>query len=309
MDNKAAILATLAYFDLFQYPLTEREIFFFLPRQVAPASFERALGDLLGEGLVYTWEGFYSVRNDAGLVHRRKAGNTLAARMLGTAEKIATLLSYFPYVRGVGVSGSLSKQYADEGSDIDLFIITSADRLWVARTLLHCIKKFAFLVRREDWFCMNYFVDEAALEIPEKNLYTAVEIVTLIPMRGAAAFSEFRKANAWTDRWLPHSYGRVVFPEENRPSFFKRGLEAMLNNALGDRLDRWLMKVTARRWQKKTESGKRNNRGVLMTMDATPHAARPEPTGFQVGLLEAYDRRFTGLLHKYEGLHPEVKAR
>ena len=299
MDNKAAILSTLTYFDLFQYPLTEREVYFFLPRHTPPASFEHALGELLAEGLVFACEGFYALRNDPALAHRRKAGNALAARMLRTAGRIAALLSHFPYVRGVGVSGSLSKQYADERSDIDLFIITSTGRLWIARTLLHLLKKCTFLIRREDWFCMNYFVDEAALEIPEKNLYTAIEIVTLLPMCGSDAFVEFRKANAWTDRYLPNSHGRVVFSRENKPSIGRRLLEKMLDNRLGDRLDHWLMTVTARRWDKKTEEGRRNNRGIVLSMDATRHSARPDPKGFQRSLLETYERRCEGVLRTY----------
>ena len=299
MDNKAAILSTLTYFDLFQYPLTEREVYFFLPRHTPPASFEHALGELLSEGLVFACEGFYALRNDPGLVHRRKTGNALAARMLRTAERITALLSHFPYVRGVGVSGSLSKQYADEGSDIDLFIITSRDRLWIARTLLHLLKKCTFLIRREDWFCMNYFVDEAALEIPEKNLYTAIEIVTLLPMRGSDSFAEFRKANAWTDRYLPNSHGRVVFSRENKPSIGRRLLEKLLDNGFGDRLDHWLMTITARRWRQKTEEGRRNNRGIVLSMDATRHSARPDPKGFQWNLLETYERRCEGVLRKY----------
>jgi predicted nucleotidyltransferase len=304
MDNKAAILSTLAYFDLFQYPLTEREVYFFLPRHMPPASFEHALGELLEEGLVFTWDGFFTLRNDPGLIRRRKTGNALAARMLKTAERITVLLSHFPYVRGVGVSGSLSKQYADESSDIDLFIITSTGRLWIARTLLHLLKKCTFLIRRQDWFCMNYFVDEAALEIPEKNLYTAIEIVTLLPMCGSDAFAAFRKANAWSDRHLPNSHGRVVFSRENTPSFPRRLLERALDNRLGDGIDRWLMRITARRWAKKTEEGRRNNRGIVLSMDATRHSARPDPKGFQQNLLETYERRCEGVLWKYAVSHP-----
>jgi predicted nucleotidyltransferase len=300
MDNKAAILVTLGYFDLFQYPLTDREIYFFLPRPIPPSAFEHALGELVEEGHVFVHDGFYLLRDDASLIPRRRAGNARAAHMLVTAGRISRWLSHFPYVRGVGVSGSLSKQYADEHSDIDLFIITSAGRLWLARTLLHLLKKGSFLFRRQDWFCMNYFIDEAALEIPERNTYTAIEIVTLLPMRGVEAFTAFRKANAWTDDFLPNSYGRLVLSEESRPSWLRRALEGFLAGPAGDRLDRWLMRVTARRWQKKTAGGKRNARGIVMTLDASRHMARPDPTGFQRGLLEAYERRCGFLLKKYE---------
>jgi hypothetical protein len=207
MDTKADILTTLAYFDLFHYPVMQKEIHFFLPHRVPSLEFEKALQELLDNGLIFMWVGFYALCNEEWLVQRRMKGNLLAREMLGTAGKIAALLSRFPYIRGVGVSGSLSKQYADEGSDIDLFIITARNRLWVGRTFLHLLKKLSFLIGREDWFCMNYFVDEAALEIPEKNLYTAIEIVTLIPMQGTLAFLSFGAANSWTEQVLPNSYG------------------------------------------------------------------------------------------------------
>ena len=31
---------------------------------------------------------------------------------------------------------------------------------------------------------MNYYIDEEALQISDKNIYTAVEVVTLVPVCG-----------------------------------------------------------------------------------------------------------------------------
>jgi hypothetical protein len=291
MDSKAIILSTLAYFDLFQYPVTAQEIRFFLPHPLSPSELDRSLEELQESGIVFMWEGFHAVRNEEALVQRRRKGNLLAADMLHTAEKVAALLARFPYIRGVGVSGSLSKHYADEGSDIDLFIITAKNRLWVARTLLHLLKKMTFIIRREDWFCMNYFVDELALEIPEKNIYTAIEIVTLMPMQGQQAFTDFAKANRWTDGVLPHSGRQFALPRERKASLLKKMLEGLLNNAFGDLLDGWFMRLTAGRWLRKTQAGKKNNRGVVMSLAATRHSARPEPGDYQKGLLQAYERK------------------
>jgi hypothetical protein len=298
MDHKTDILSTLAYFDLFQYPVTAKEIYFFLPRPMPIPEFEKALRELLSGGLVFCWEEVYSVRNEPALMQRRQKGNRLAAEMLFTAEKVARLLAGFPYILGVGVSGSLSKQYADEGSDIDLFIITTKNRLWIARTCLHLLKKLSFLIHREDWFCMNYFVDEMALEIPEKNMYTAIEIVTLIPMKGAPAFDRFLTANRWTDQALPHSYRRLMLSEDRPASYMKRIFEALFDNAFGDALDRWLMHLTASRWLKKTRAGKRNNRGVVMSLAATRHTARPAPGDYQRWLLDTYETKVVELSKK-----------
>ena len=88
------------------------------------------------------------------------------------------MLFQFPFVRGVFISGSLSKRCAAEKEDVDYFIVTSANRLWIARTIMHLYKKLTYLRGRQDRYCMNYFIDEEALEIKEKNIFTAVEMIT-----------------------------------------------------------------------------------------------------------------------------------
>jgi hypothetical protein len=85
----------------------------------------------------------------------------------------------------------LSKNFADERADIDYFVVTKANRLWIARTLMHLFKKLTFLVGKQHYFCMNYFVDEEALTIQEKNLFTAVEVATLIPVCGNGSMESF----------------------------------------------------------------------------------------------------------------------
>src|SRR5690606_3777846 len=102
-------------------------------------------------------------------------GNLMANKFSDIARKKAKLISQFPFVRGVMASGSLSKGYADEKSDIDFFIITIPNRLWIARTLLVLYKRI-FLLNSHKFFCVNYFVDEKHLGIEEKNLFTATEL-------------------------------------------------------------------------------------------------------------------------------------
>jgi len=64
MDSKTDILSTIAYFDLFHYPVMEKEIYFFLPHPVSPALFESALEELVAEELIFAFEGYYTIRND-----------------------------------------------------------------------------------------------------------------------------------------------------------------------------------------------------------------------------------------------------
>jgi hypothetical protein len=69
------------------------------------------------------------------------------------------------------------------------FITTAKNRLWIARTLMHGLKKLTFLFNKQHYFCMNYYVDEVQqLQIREKNIYTAIEVATLMPSTGRYYF-------------------------------------------------------------------------------------------------------------------------
>ena len=91
----------------------------------------------------------------------------------------------------------------DEKSDLDFFIITAPKRLWIARTLLVMYKRF-FLFNSHKYFCVNYFVDEDHLEIEEKNLFTATELATVIPLYGQVHYTNLLKANPWLKRFFPN---------------------------------------------------------------------------------------------------------
>ena len=56
---------------------------------------------------------------------------------------------------------------------------------------MHLFKKLTFLTGRQHYYCMNYFVDEAALEVNNKNIFTAMEVKTLLPAAGPELMDQF----------------------------------------------------------------------------------------------------------------------
>jgi predicted nucleotidyltransferase len=289
LDKSESILATLAYYDLFNYPLTQIELYQFLQKTSDYQSFSIELEKLISEQQVYRLDEFYSLHNNPVLASRRRKGNEKAKQLLSKSEKVCTFLFKFPYVRGIGVSGSLSKNYADDNSDIDLFIITKKNRLWIARTLLHIFKKLTFIVGKQHYFCMNYFVDEAGLSIEEKNIYTATEIVTLLPIKGFEAFREFNKQNSWVKLFLPNHSMKVSYASDSNSTLLKKILEVIFENWAGTITDKLLMRITRNRWAKKTVLGKLNSRGIIMSMKVSSHYAKPNPNNFQIKLISEYE--------------------
>ncbi|MEO8771638.1 MAG: hypothetical protein ABI402_16200 [Ferruginibacter sp.] len=306
---KKDILATLAYFDMFDYPLKKRELFIFLQQPAENREFETAIDFLLNESIIYKLNEFYSLTNNFLLVERRFNGNARAEALLKKANAGAKLLSKFPYVRGVAISGSLSKNFADETADVDFFIITAENRLWIARSFLHIFKKFTFLFNKQHMYCMNYFIDETEPGIVEKNIYTATEIATLLPLYGSDTFEKFYSANDWTKAYLPNHYMRISSAKQIKAHWFKFIVEKIFNNAVGNLFDNFLMKLTAKSWASKTRRRKKNSRGILMALDTSKHFAKPNPLNFQQKLLKRYENRLAEIFDNYENIFPVTVER
>jgi hypothetical protein len=281
----------LAYFDVFNYPLTNIEVRRFLPYKCNQLVVDEILSLLTRENRIYKLNDFYSLQNESQLADIRIAGNNRAIKLLKIAQGAAKVLSWFPFVESVAVSGSLSKNFADQNADIDFFIITSANRLWTARTCMHIFKKFTYLVRKQSWFCMNYYIDEMQMEIVEKNHFTAMEIVTLMPMQGINCFRKFIEANSWTCNYFRR---QTFFEDKNieiKKVFFRRCVEKIFSSPLGDLVENWLMNITDKRWKRKTERGKVNDHGAIMAMVIDPHFSKPDPAIFQEKIVQQFEEK------------------
>lgn len=151
------VLKTLLYFDIFNYPLTSREIFRFLgANSVSEKDVVNCLNNLSEQDYVFNTNQFYSLQSGNSIIDRRMKGNAEASKYFPLALQQASLISKFPFVRAVFASGSFSKDYMDENSDLDFFIVTAPGRLWIARMLLVLYRRIA-LSNSLKYFCVNLF--------------------------------------------------------------------------------------------------------------------------------------------------------
>ncbi len=300
MNNSLSALRALVYFDIFDYPLTGEEIGFFMDKKISPAELSRALEYLVSSGLVKPFSNYYSLRNASTLVKRREAGNLLASSLMPRAFQISSFLYHFPFVRGIGISGSLSKNFANDESDIDYFIVTKANRLWITRTFMHLFKKLTFLAGKQHYFCMNYYVDEEGLAIQERNLFTAVEVATLIPVCGNGSMEGFFEANAWVENYYPN----YVIDSESRKnikhSLIKRSLEFLIDLLPVQWIDNLLMKITTRRWKLKEEEHRLNSCGRRLGLQTNQQFSKPNPEHMQRQILELFDKKYKEMKEKLE---------
>jgi hypothetical protein len=240
------VLRTLLYYRIFRFPLRSEELDRLTGFPFARAGEAReTLAQLVALGLVGEREGFHFV-GDPAQVAERLDGERRAGSALPRALRRSRLIARFPFVRGVALTGTLSKGVFHEGDDVDFFVVTAKDRVWVCRTLLMLFKKVVLLDSHR-FFCVNYLVAEDALAVPDRNVFTATEVAWLKPVQGGAAFEAFFRANGWVSSFLPAWCPRGEAAAQAPAGPFKRLLERLLAGPSGDHLDDRLREAIDRR--------------------------------------------------------------
>jgi len=295
------ILRTLLYFDIFNYPLKSEEIFRFLGSPALDKSvIPSRLKSLRDQRIIFQFGELFSLKNDNSSIERRIKGNKEAERYLIIAQKKSKLISKFPFVRAVLASGSLSKGYMDEKSDIDFFIVTAPNRLWIARTLLVLYKR-VFYANSHKHFCINYLVDDKHLEIEEKNLFTATELATVIPLYGSEQYENLQDVNSWLTEFFPNYTPRSI--EGVPPSKLsrpKKVFESLINLMFGNVIEKYLQNKTRSRWRRLYEKSYSTS-DFKVAFKSKSYASKNHPQNFQRTVIEMYDEKLRSF-----GLHPKA---
>jgi len=292
------IIRLLLYSDIFKYPLKSSEIYSRLRRNgIGINIFEKELHKLVEEHRVNEVEGYFLLENNIDFVKSRKEANANASLMLLRAYKKAKLISNFPFVRAVFLSGSISKGYADKKSDIDYFIITKPGRLWIARTLLIMYKKI-FLLNSYKYFCLNYFVDQDHLEIDDRNIFTATELTTLIPVCNIEEYNRLCDSNPWVINYYPHFHRKSAEDLMKRSVKFKNFIESVLNRKFGDFIDNYFMKQTIKFINPKLD--KLIKKGIKPGIVFKKHVCKYHRNSFRDSILEAYQNKVYEFENRYK---------
>ena len=296
-DHECNILNILLYYDIFDYPLTEDEILNNYRLKVEKEfSCKSILQSLVKKEVVYKFEDYYTLNSTDKNLLKRKVGNLLSEKCMKKALFFSKLINVFPYVRAIFLSGSLSKNFMNIDSDIDYFIITKPNRIWLTRTLLVLLKKI-FLLNSYRHFCINYFVDTNNLEIDEKNIFTATEILTLVPIYGTKSVKKFFDQNRWVKKNYPNFNGNPVkFSKDN--NVIKKIFELLFNNRVGDCLDDYFFKLSVKYWDKKFRN-KYSQEEFRSAIRANKYVSKHHPGNFQNIVLKEYRKKVVEFKNKY----------
>ncbi len=283
------ILQTISYFDVFNHPLSCDEIGKICGIQFNNIVIQNTLTHLVNSNKCYQYDGFYSIQQDVKtLVNYREGKEEKAKKYFKKLPFYVQLISSFPFVKGIAISGSLSKGVMHDNGDIDYFIIAAKGRMWICRSLLILFKKI-FLFNSKKYFCLNYFIDEDNLEIQDKNIFTAMEINYLIAVHNKNLIEEMKLKNAWTESYLSSFEHPLNLKVWKGNEIIKKILEMPFHGKIGDKLDFILMKKTYQRWSKKFKHF--DSSKLELTMRSNRGVSKHHPRDFQTKVLEQYAMR------------------
>jgi hypothetical protein len=280
-----AVINTLVYADLFDYPLTPSEIQRYLVGEAASMTEVTAIldgdADLLPH--IEQTHGWVHLTGRRQLATIRRERAAASAQLWPIARRYGVMVARLPFVQLVGVTGALAMNNAATGDDIDLFIVVQPGRLWLCRLLVLAVVKLA--ARRGTELCPNFLISADHLRLSERNLYTAHEVAQLVPLAPSPCYPTFLNANRWISNFLPNALPARSMAEaalDPRPA---RGIvSSVLSTHLFDPIERWEMKRKMRRLEARYE-----REGGSVAFSA--HECRGHFAAHDTRILAAYRRR------------------
>ena len=288
-DLTRAILNTLTYADIFNCPLTAEQIHRYLPGLSAtPQSVAEHSCCLAADGLIARVGDFYMLAGREDIASLRIQRQRSAEQLWPLAINFGRIVAGLPFVRMVAVTGSLAVDNVNHSGDIDYLIVTVPGWLWLCRLLV------LIVVRIASWrgvrLCPNYFLSENAIELPDRNLYTAHEFAQMVPLFGSGIYQRMRTVNPWIQDFLPNAGGppsSAHLATGPGPSLGLRSLvERILMTAPGFWLGNWEM---ARKIRRLSQENAGNPEAVFNADQCKGHSNR-HGQRTQVALLQRLEK-------------------
>lgn len=253
------ILATLVYYDIFDFPLRAEEVLRYLiklnngldPDRITLGNVKKNLDQLVLDGLVNLENNYYFLYEKIYLAPLRIKREKISREKWIKAKKAIRWLRLVPYVQAVFASGSLALNNCDELSDLDVLIVVKHGRIWLTRFLVSGLLSLVRARRRyfdkiaPDKICLNHYITDQSLRIPFESMYNAQNYINLKPIliKTPKIINDFFKQNSWIGNYIYNPN-----PEYYDIMIYHSSINGLLTLLLNSRFGNWLEKL-ARAYQ------------------------------------------------------------
>lgn len=249
--QELSVLRAVTYAALFDYPLTLRQLrnsLDVVADEDTIVSWWRS-GPLLQATVDYR-DGLFVPRGRGDLALTRARREAISRQMLERDRRILSFVSAMPFVRMVALSGSLAHLNAEGVADLDLFVITSANRVWSVTLTILIVGRLLGWRKR---LCLNYVISEQRMAIEPADLFSANQIIHLRPIAGRRTYRRFLDANPFVAARYPNfSYQTSDLIPDGGTTWLERVLSLGLAQAaerLARRIYGWHLRRRSATWR------------------------------------------------------------
>ncbi|MBI2674534.1 MAG: hypothetical protein HYX22_02250 [Candidatus Yanofskybacteria bacterium] len=314
-----SILATILYYNSFNFPLTFAEVFKYLinPQRLrlnlnqgrilrsdfnerrsdlefGAAEIAVELENMARVDLIGHKNGFYFLPGREDLYEKRIEKDKLANRKWKKFLSIAKYLQFAPYLGAVFASGSLAANNPEPKSDFDVFVIVRSGRLYTGRFFLWLIssvlgaRRGRFDVVAPDKLCFNHYLTDDNLELSHRGLYIAQSLANMRPViMSDGVLEKFIISNKWASSYCYNlrqtSSYRNVKPNKIMIST-ARIFELFLDNFVGDLLEKILKIIQQKRIKKNPATYESGGRIIFNDKELEFH-----PRSFEKVVIDNYN--------------------
>ncbi len=205
---QSMVLSAMLYADIFHYPLTFREIVFWVPsaKRIQAKSITKVLSYLVKYRKIQYYAPFFVLPRRVSLIGIRARHLEASRKKWTKAYTFARWVQWIPTVMLVGVTGGVAMNNADIDDDIDICIVARKKTVWITRFFVTLFAELMNNRRRpdsthvKDKICLNMFLSETSLAVPmsERGLYEAHEVLQMVPLwERSSTYKKFVSANTW----------------------------------------------------------------------------------------------------------------
>jgi cytidyltransferase-like protein len=212
------VLATVAYCEVFEYPLSSTEIWWRLlsHKVVSQQTVNQTLKRLIDQKQLFVEPStqWYSLESTPEYARLRKQRWDFSMTKAQQLRQLVGLSRWCPWIRGVAITGSLAMHnLVQPEDDIDLMLVVAERRLWLLRPVVVLMSwllgrgRSATQTGKDNW-CFNLWLTESTLAVPEakRDMYTAYEIIQARWILNKNKIKEkFYQENEWIGQFLPNA--------------------------------------------------------------------------------------------------------
>ncbi len=218
---REAILRTVAFFDVVDYPPTQAEVMAWMESE---HPFNPACHQLIAEGLLESGAGRVALRDRLeSLLTLVRERTPLFPRKIRAARRVTRWLARNPAVRFVALANTTALAHARDAGDLDFFVVVRHGHIWSTRLLGGALYRIAGRLsggahERPDDVCLSYFISDAGLDLsshmlPEDDPYFRYWFLALLPLYDDGVSCDLWQANATITSRHPSAEPWIMSPD------------------------------------------------------------------------------------------------